>query len=94
MSLCLCVRVSVCMLNTQHCIYVSAWCHCFRHPLVFTPTDTTNCCSVMPTARFLAGKQVLRVLQVLTSDPANEVWIISGRSQQELGEWFEAVVSW
>lgn len=48
----------------------------------------------MPTARFLAGKQVLRVLQVLTSDPANEVWIISGRSQQELGEWFEAVVSW
>jgi hypothetical protein len=36
---------------------------------------------------------VLQVLQVLTSDPANEVWVISGRSQQELGAWFESVVS-
>jgi len=36
--------------------------------------------------------QVLQVLQVLTADPANEVWIISGRSQQELGGWFESLV--
>lgn len=36
---------------------------------------------------------VLQVLVALTADPANEVWIISGRSQQELGGWFEDVVS-
>jgi trehalose-6-phosphatase len=31
---------------------------------------------------------VLEVLRVLTADAANEVWIISGRAQQELGAWF------
>lgn len=36
---------------------------------------------------------VLEVLAGLTADTANEVWIISGRSQQELGSWFEALVS-
>jgi trehalose-6-phosphatase len=37
--------------------------------------------------------QVLEVLQALTADPHNEVWVISGRAQQELGGWFESVVS-
>jgi trehalose 6-phosphate synthase/phosphatase len=36
---------------------------------------------------------VLQVLGGLTADPCNEVWVISGRSQQELGGWFEGVVS-
>jgi trehalose 6-phosphate synthase/phosphatase len=36
---------------------------------------------------------VLQVLAGLTADPCNEVWVISGRSQQELGGWFEEVVS-
>ncbi|KAF6264985.1 trehalose-6-phosphate synthase/phosphatase [Scenedesmus sp. NREL 46B-D3] len=34
---------------------------------------------------------VLQVLRGLTSDACNEVWVISGRSQQELGGWFEGV---
>jgi trehalose-6-phosphatase len=37
--------------------------------------------------------QVLAVLQELTRDASNEVWIISGRAQQELDGWFQAVVS-
>lgn len=38
-------------------------------------------------------ESVVDVLGSLTADTANEVWIISGRSQQELGTWFEALVS-
>ncbi|WIA31619.1 hypothetical protein OEZ86_002503 [Tetradesmus obliquus] len=36
-------------------------------------------------------ESVLAVLGGLTADPCNEVWVISGRSQQELGGWFEGV---
>ncbi|KAF8070915.1 TPS5 [Scenedesmus sp. PABB004] len=35
---------------------------------------------------------VLEVLAKLTADAANEVWVISGRSQSELGGWFEGVL--
>eukprot|EP00879_Flechtneria_rotunda_P018573 GHRR01019489.1.p1 GENE.GHRR01019489.1~~GHRR01019489.1.p1 ORF type:complete len:531 (+),score=203.85 GHRR01019489.1:184-1776(+) len=37
------------------------------------------------------GPAVLDILAALTADPANEVWVISGRSQQELGGWFKDV---
>jgi hypothetical protein len=35
---------------------------------------------------------VVQVLTALTSDPENEVWIISGRGQKELDGWFSGVV--
>lgn len=37
------------------------------------------------------GEGVLRVLRSLTSDPANDVYIISGRARKELEEWFASV---
>lgn len=54
----------------------------------------TACCLLAAVSLVCAPQaQVLQVLGALTSDPANEVWVISGRSQQELGAWFESVVS-
>lgn len=32
------------------------------------------------------------VLGTLTSDPSNEVWVVSGRARRELGAWFETLV--
>lgn len=37
------------------------------------------------------GEEVLRVLRALTEDPANKVYIISGRARDELAEWFTSV---
>lgn len=36
--------------------------------------------------------EVMAVLGALTADPANAVWIISGRARAELGGWFESLV--
>jgi trehalose 6-phosphate synthase/phosphatase len=37
------------------------------------------------------GEGVLRVLRALTADPANHVYIISGRARGELDDWFASV---
>ena len=37
------------------------------------------------------GEDVMRVLRELTADPANQVYIISGRARDELQEWFAGV---
>lgn len=62
--------------NSAHAVCCADYCCCCAHVYVLAAVCV----------------QVLQVLQVLTSDPANEVWIISGRSQQELGGWFQSVV--
>ncbi|KIY92365.1 hypothetical protein MNEG_15598, partial [Monoraphidium neglectum] len=36
-------------------------------------------------------QEVMSVLSALTSDPANEVWVVSGRARRELGTWFESL---
>ena len=61
-------------------------CFLLAHPCML-------CCMPPPPLSPPSPLQVLQVLQALTSDPANEVWVISGRSQQELGAWFQTVVS-
>lgn len=38
-------------------------------------------------------EEVLHVLRGLCADPANVVFIISGRARQELSEWFGSIVS-
>lgn len=34
----------------------------------------------------------MSVLGALTSDQANEVWVVSGRARRELGAWFDSLV--
>ena len=36
---------------------------------------------------------VLKLLSTLSRDPANTIYIISGRARKSLGEWFASVVS-
>lgn len=35
--------------------------------------------------------EVMSVLGALTSDPSNEVWVVSGRARRELGVWFQSL---
>lgn len=46
----------------------------------------TNAVSTRP------SEAVLDILRRLTADPANDVYIISGRGRNELGTWFQSVV--
>jgi hypothetical protein len=65
-----------------------------RHQLTNQPTSqlTTNQ-PTNPSTHESPHHQVMSVLGALTSDPSNEVWVVSGRARRELGAWFESMVS-